>query len=145
MRNIKRLLFPLIMILLIIGFSGCQLFIDTSLPEDGVYYCEELKIVTDFKVMNEEGYYHGTIMITDAETDTYKTVYPLIPQSTNRIKFVDPSDQDLCYAYGEYKNTNTQFIVTCDELDKEYVFVKTEYSSIDDFLENETKFQKNQT
>ena len=112
----KALLLGGALIILAVAMCGCKWSYQELVPEDGIWYCEELKATLDFTA----GKRVGTIYVDDV-------LYECTIESerfTNYIDFLEPSCKDLFFGECIYADDEKLIVISKKGPNREYTFVR---------------------
>lgn len=108
---------------------------EVLLPNDGVWYCDEILTAIDFKLMDKYGYERCAVKYDTPDKTNYEVVYPKITMNSNQI-IIESAKSNTVYLRGYADYSDNIFKIKSDSSDKTYTFVKTSDESLNDELEN---------
>lgn len=113
-----------IYIALILSISGCSVYIPRAMPEEGIWYCEELKMSIDFSLIAKS---EPDCVKQYADDGTYTILRCYVDYDDSM--YICTPNQETWYYYGEFKYKGDAFIYTTDE--DSYYFVRLENTGDD--------------
>ena len=116
--KLKALLLGSILTILTIVMCGCKLSYQKLVPEDGVWYCEELKATLDFTAGKRVGTIYVDNVLHECTIETERF--------TNYIDFLEPSCMDLFFGECIYADDKKLIVISKKEPSREYTFVHVE-------------------
>jgi hypothetical protein len=112
----------LLIVFAVLGMSACS--VRPAIPQDGVFYCNELGISIDFSIMKSDPKC-GKVYAPDG---TYTTCRCMIDYGSG-IWICSP-DQETDYLFGKFLYINDLFYVISDEDGTRYVFERRDKGTV---------------
>ena len=109
---------------LVLLITSCSVSFPAKKPEEGVFYCEELKISVDFSLIDDE--YHCAKLYND--DGTYLTLGCHFDYGRGVSFFQTIEDTEIHYLTGSFKWKKNEFIVISYVNSKQYIFLEVDQS-----------------